>query len=91
MAGRVLEAVLKIALQRAGRRVEKDWMVGKLLSEVEEAGLYVDPAAKNIWNLINLQRIVGVHAKELAPIPSREQAVMVVYAVIDTLSRRLEA
>lgn len=90
MAGRILEAVLKIALRRAGRRVEKNCLVGKLLAELEEAGLNADAGARNISNLINLQRIVRVHAKEMAPIPSGEQVVMVVYAVIDALIRRLE-
>lgn len=89
LAGRVLETCLKAALREHGRTVQDDWMVGKLLAEMEEANLYVDPAMKNVWNIINKQRIVGVHAKEAAPIPSREQAIMVAYAVIDTLKRRL--
>lgn len=89
MAGRVLEASLKAVLRRHGQDISSDWMVGTLLSKMEEGGIYVDPAMKNVWNIINKQRIVGVHAKEAAPIPSREQAIMVAYAVIDTLKRRL--
>jgi len=89
LAGRALESSLKAILHRAGRKCDSNWMVGKLLSEMEEAGIYVDPGMKNVWNLINQQRIVGVHAKEAAPIPSREQAIMVAYAVVDTLKRRL--
>lgn len=89
LAGRVLETCLKTALRAHGRTVQDDWMVGKLLSEMEEAHLYVDPGMKNVWNIINKQRIVGVHAKDTAPIPSREQAIIVAYAVIDTLKRSL--
>jgi hypothetical protein len=89
MAGRVLESCLKAVLRDLGKSVMDDWMVGKLLSEMEAAEIYVDPAMKNVWNIINKQRIVGVHAKEAAPIPSREQAIMVAYAVVDTIKRRL--
>lgn len=56
MVDRVFEALL---LQRAGRRVDKDWMVGKPLSEWDEAGIYIDPRIKNVWNLINMQWIVA--------------------------------
>lgn len=87
MAGRILETCLKVKLENMGRTVQKDWMVGKLLAEIESAGGYLDPALKNIWNIINQQRIVGVHARELVPIPSKNQACMVAYAVMDVLDR----
>jgi hypothetical protein len=91
MAGVVLERMLKEFL--AQRRIDfgAEWMVGRLISAVEESGQYLDPSLKNIWNLINAQRIIGVHAKERAPIPSRDQAIMVAYAVKDSLSRLLSA
>jgi len=87
LAGRLLETCLKMELARLDRPVHSDWMVGKLLSEIEAAGEYCEPSLKNIFNIINQQRIVGVHAKEKVPIPSRHQAYMVTYAVLELLSR----
>lgn len=87
LAGRILEACLKIMLERADRPVQKNWMVGKLLRELAETEEYFDPALKNTWNIINQQRIVGVHAKESVPIPSKHQAFMVSHAVLDVLNR----
>lgn len=89
LAGVSLERLLKEFLTRNQIQFEKDWMVGKLIGEIEKSGKYVDPSLKNIWNIINAQRIVGVHAKERTPIPSRDQAMMVVYAVKDTTNRML--
>jgi hypothetical protein len=90
MGGRILESILKARLIAAGQEVSRDWMVGTLLSRIEAAGDYTDPGLKNVWNLINQQRIIGVHAKERVPIPSREQALMVAYAVIDTVRRAVK-
>lgn len=89
LAGRALESVLKAILQRSGQKCDNTSMVGALLTQMEKAGIYFDPGTKNVWNIINQQRIVGVHVKEAAPIPSREQAIMVAYAVVDMLKRRL--
>ncbi|WP_200246728.1 hypothetical protein [Lamprobacter modestohalophilus] len=90
IAGRILELCLKMQLVIIGREVEKDWMVGKLLREIEDSDTYFDPAIKNMWNIINQQRIIGVHAKEQAPIPSKNQAYMVSFAVLDVLDRVAE-
>jgi hypothetical protein len=56
---------------------------------IEYSGQYLDPSLKNIWILINAQRIIGVHAKDKTPIPSRDQAIMVIFAVKDTVTRML--
>lgn len=93
MAGVVLGRMLKEFL--AGRHIDfgADWMAGRLIRAVEDSGQYLDPSLKNknVRNLINVQRIIGVHAKEGVPILSRDQAIMVVYAVKDSLSRLLSA
>jgi len=89
LAGVTLERLLKEFLFRYKIPFEKDWMVGKLIGEVERSGQYVDPSLKNIWNIINAQRIIGVHAKERTPIPSKDQAMMVVFAVKDTTNRMI--
>lgn len=51
---------------------------------------YDTEKAKPIWKIINQQRIIGVHVKAQAPIPSREQAFMVSFAVIETIKRLLQ-
>lgn len=91
MAGIVLERILKHFLTTRSIPFAKDSMVGRLLGDIEKSGQYVDPTLKNIWNIINAQRIIGVHAKEAVPIPSRDQALMVVFAVKDTVTRILAA
>jgi HEPN domain-containing protein len=87
MSGRILEMCLKIRLIRLGIEIQKDWMIGKLLSLLEASDDYLDPALKNVWNVINQQRIIGVHSKEMVPIPSKNQACMVAHAVLDVLDR----
>ncbi|MEM0503072.1 MAG: hypothetical protein QXE07_06070 [Thermoplasmata archaeon] len=89
LAGVSLERLLKEFLTKNQIHFEKDWMVGRLIAEIEKSGKYVDPSLKNIWNIINAQRIIGVHAKERTPIPSKDQAMMVVYAIKDTTNRML--
>lgn len=93
MAGVVLACVLKEFLARRHIDFGADSMVGRLIRAVEDSGQYLDPSLKNksVRNLINVQRIIGVHAKERVPMPSRGQAIMVVCAVKDSLSRLLSA
>ena len=43
----------------------------------------------NIANIINVSRIPAVHSKRDVPIPSEDQAVMVVRAVLDVIARML--
>jgi len=65
MAGVVLERALRYKLSCMGVEVQRDWMVGRMLKAISDAGEYVDPSLKNVWNIINQQRIVGVHTKDL--------------------------
>ena len=90
LSGRLLELCLRLRLCDIGVAANPDWGVGKLLSEIESHDTeYLDPSLKNIWNIVNQQRIIGVHAKERVPIPSRNQALMVVYAVMDVIDRTI--
>lgn len=89
LCGRCLELVLKSRLITEGITFDDNWMVGKLLALYAEKGIYIDPATKNVLNVINTQRIMGVHAKEKTPIPSREQTIMVIYAITDVGKRLL--
>jgi len=87
LAGVVLERTIKFILEENNIQYAQDWMVGKLLKQVYNNEVYVDPSLKNVCNIINTQRIIGVHAKEKVPIPSADQALMVIFAVKDTITR----
>jgi hypothetical protein len=87
MSGVILERAIKQKLDNLKIPYAKDWMVGKLIGEISNSGAYVDPSLKSIWNIINAQRIIGVHAVDAAPIPSRDQALMVIFAVKDIVNR----
>lgn len=87
LSGRILEVVLKCFLKNRGVEFDQNIMVGALLGKINNAGIYLDSSLKNICNIINQQRIIGVHKKEKVPIPSQENVYMVVYAVIDTVKR----
>lgn len=50
MAGVVLERFLKHQLAIHGMTFARDWMVGKLISTLSDAQIYIDPSLKNIWN-----------------------------------------
>jgi hypothetical protein len=90
LAGRVLELTLKIFCAKNQIEVEgQRIMVGQILGLIRASGIYVDPSTENIWNLINQQRIIGVHQKSSVPIPSASQANMVCYALLDTMRRVL--
>ena len=91
MAGVILERTIKQVLSDNHIEYAKDWMVGKLIGELSKSDAYVDPSLKNIWNIINAQRIIGVHATEAIPIPSRDQALMVVFAIKDIVARTYKA
>ena len=91
MGGVILERAIKQTLNDLKVPFAKDWMVGKLIGELSNANAYVDPSLKNTWNIINAQRIIGVHATEATPIPSRDQALMVMFAVKDTVTRTFPA
>jgi hypothetical protein len=90
LAGRVLELSLKLMLSAHDVEYEPNLMVGALLRLVEERRMYTDPSLKNVQNLINQQRIYGVHFIEGTPIPTKDQAYMVAHAICDTVRRAVE-
>ena len=87
LSGRILEYVLKKGLIQHNIEYDENWMIGRLLKLYEENELYLDPGLKNVMNIINHQRIVGVHVKEKVPIPSIEQTMAVIFALIDLINR----
>lgn len=91
LSGKILEICLKQLLLDNNIQFENNWMIGKLLQKLRDSQCekYVDQSLPEIANIINKSRIPAVHAKERIPIPSREQAVMVIHAVADTVNRVL--
>ncbi|NJL38427.1 MAG: hypothetical protein HC899_18065 [Leptolyngbyaceae cyanobacterium SM1_4_3] len=90
IGGRLLEISLKLFCLDNQIDFSDNWMVGQLIDKITQSGQYLDASLKSVWQIINQQRIVGVHAKSKAPIPSKEQAFMVSFAVIDTLKKVLK-
>jgi len=89
LSGKILEISLKIIMDKENINYDDSWMIGTLLKKILESDIYIDPAMKNISNIININRIGSVHAKDAVPIPSRQQAGMVLLAVADILNRAI--
>ena len=93
LCGKILEVCLKETLLRHSITPDPNAMVGSLIKSIRDRlpDLYLDPALLNIVNIVNASRITAVHAKESIPVPSRDQAVMVVFATRDLVRRTLIA
>jgi len=91
LSGKLLEICLKQLFISKSIHFEERWMIGELLRKLREADpeRYLDQSLGDIANIINKSRIPAVHSKERVPVPSREQAVMVINAVVDTMNRTL--
>lgn len=90
ISGRLLEVCLKLYCLQKSIEFSDKWMVGQLIDAISRSGYYLDPSVKGVWQVINQQRIIGVHAKEQAPVPSKEQAFMVGFAVIEVVKHLLK-
>lgn len=91
LCGKILEVCLKEVLLRHDVRCDPNAMVGTLIKSIRERvpSEYMDPTLLNVVNIINASRITAVHAKERIPIPSRDQAIMVIFATRDVVRRNL--
>jgi hypothetical protein len=89
LCGKILEVCLKEILIRHNINFDQNSMIGALVKIVREKipSEYTDPALVNIANIINQSRITAVHAKEKIPIPSRDQTIMVLFAMRDVVRR----
>ena len=93
LSGKILEVCLKEVLMRNDVSPDPNAMVGTLIKSIRGRlpDVYLDPSLLNIVNIINASRITAVHAKERIPVPSRDQAVMVIFAMRDVVRRTLVA
>ncbi len=91
LCGKILEVCLKEILLRHNIQCDPNAMVGTLIKSIRERvpGGYMDPTLMSVVNIINTSRITAVHAKERIPIPSRDQAIMVIFATRDVVRRNL--
>lgn len=91
LSGKLLEICLKQVMLDHDIPFDDTWMIGTLLKKLREAASekYIDQSLGDIANIINKSRIPAVHSKEKIPVPSREQAIMVIHAVADTINRTI--
>jgi hypothetical protein len=91
LSGKILEMCLKQLMLDRNISFEDNWMISALLKKIREAASerYLDQSLGQIANIINESRIPAVNSKEKIPVPSREQTIMVIHAVADTLSRTI--
>jgi len=91
LSGKILEICLKQLLIDNDIQFEDRFMIGQLLNKIKEAKIekYLDQSLLEVAAIINKSRIPAVHAKEKIPVPSREQAAMVIHGVVDTINRTI--
>ncbi len=91
LCGKILEVCLKEILLRHNVQCDPNAMVGTLIKSIRERipHEYLDLTLQNVVNIINTSRITAVHAKEKIPVPSRDQAIMVIFATRDVVRRNL--
>lgn len=91
LCGKLLEVCLKELLLRNDVTPDPKAMVGSLIKSIRERlpSTYLDPSLSSIANIVNESRITAVHARERIPVPSRDQAIMVVFAMRDLVRRTL--
>lgn len=91
LCGKILEVCLKEVLLRHNVQCDPNAMLGIVIKSIRERvpSEYIDPTLMNLINIINTSRITALHAKERIPIPSRDQAIMVIFATRDVVRRNL--
>ena len=91
LSGKILEVCLKEILDRHDALANPSAGLGQLIGAVRSTvpDEYVDPSLGNVVNTVNASRITAVHSKENVPIPSRDQTIMVLFAMRDVVRRNL--
>lgn len=91
LCGKVLEVTLKEILHRNDIEVPSNTMLGGLIRLVNQNinNEYIDQTLTNVARIINTNRIPAVHAVETIAVPSRDQTIMVIFAMRDVVRRNL--
>jgi len=89
LCGKILEICLTHILQKNGVDTSNIKMIGNLIKKVREIvpTQYLDPAFNSIADIISKSRNTALHFQEKIPIPSRDQAIMVIFATRDVVNR----
>jgi len=91
LCGKILEVCLKEILFRNNINSDNIFMLGPLIRTVrtQVPNEYLDRSLENLAGIISKSRNTAIHYGEKVPIPSRDQAVMVIYATRDIVTRNL--
>lgn len=89
LSGKVLEICLRDILDQNQVTLERTPTIGYLLTRIRQSvpDQYLDPSIENLAKIISLSRNTSVHYNEQIPIPSRDQAIMVIFAMRDLVNR----
>ena len=91
LCGKILEITLTEIIKRNNIIVGERVMLGQLIKKIKENQIdeYLDPALPEISKVISYSRNSAIHYNEKIPIPSREQAIMVIFAMKDVVQRNI--
>lgn len=89
LSGKLLEICLKQVLINNNIEFEDKWMLGRLIGKLQDSHVhvYLDQSLADLAKIINKSRIPAVHSGTKIPVPSKDQAIMVIHAVVDTVNR----
>jgi hypothetical protein len=91
LSRKVLEICLKQKLENMGVDYDEKLGVDALFNSAKRhskaKGEYLDLALKNVVALINTSCCAVIHANEIVPVPSADQAMMVICGMKDMLRR----
>lgn len=91
LCGKILEICLIDLLKNHQIDVGNNQTLGSLLKKINEniPDKYLDPTLGSTASIISKSRNTAVHYNERIPIPSRDQALMVIFATRDVVNRYL--
>lgn len=91
LCGKILEICLIDLLKNHQIDVGVNQTLGSLLKKINEniPDKYLDPTLGSTASIISKSRNTAVHYNERIPIPSRDQALMVIFATRDVVNRYL--
>lgn len=91
LSGKILEICLKEILEKLNVPVDPNSQIGTLLRKISEndkaRNFYLDPGLSNISHIIKESRNTAIHAQQAIPIPSRDQVIMVIFALREVVRR----
>jgi len=93
LCGKILETTIHEIFKRNNIETrEREFlsnMIERLMNNRENVDDYIDPSLPQIAKIISYSRNGAIHHNERVPIPSRDQAIMVIFALRDIVNRNL--